>query len=308
MSRNFLRKKLQILCVCLMLLLTFTGDATGIQSIQTRDVEVQFTASLKPVAEEVLYLYPGIRRNLESLFRWDLALKPSVVLIPTREQFLKLSGDDLVVAFAVPERNLIVIDYSKTVEHPFSIEATLKHELCHLLLHRHVKREILPKWLDEGLCQWASDGIGEMLAAPKRSLLLMASLSRRFIPLGELHRAFPGDEKSRLLAYAESKSFVAYLLDRFGRNRLIDALNQMKEGSTADAAIQKAFSIPFEILEKEWHYSLKTTLTWFTFLSDHLYEILFALMAIVTILAFIRMHLKKKNYVDDEDLEESGSG
>ncbi|MFH2220290.1 MAG: hypothetical protein ABII68_11615 [Pseudomonadota bacterium] len=283
-----------------------TGAAEDLQSIQTRDVEVQFTASLVPVADEVLYLYPEIRRNLESLFRWDLALKPSVVLIPTREQFLELSGDDLVVAFAVPERNLIVIDYSRTVEHPFSIEATLKHELCHLLLHRHIKREILPKWMDEGLCQWASDGIGEMLVAPKRSLLLMASLSRRFIPLGELHRIFPGDEKSRLLAYAESKSFVAYLLEQFGRDRLIDALNHMKEGSTADAAIQKAFSIPFEILEKEWHHSLKTTLTWFTFLSYHLYEILFALMAVVTVLAFIRMHLKKKNYVDDEDVEERG--
>ncbi|MBW1841994.1 MAG: hypothetical protein JRI75_09405 [Deltaproteobacteria bacterium] len=270
-------------------------------------MKVHFNAALKPAADEVLNLYPGIKRNLESLFMWRLESKPSILLIPTREQFLKISGDPLVIAFAVPEQNLIVIDYSKIITRPFSMEATLKHELCHLLLHRHIKRENFPKWMDEGLCQWVSDGIGEIIVVQKNALLHRASLTKRFIPLGELHREFPADERSRLLAYEESKSFVTYLVDRFGRERFIDALNHMKEGNTAGAAIQSAFSIPVENLEKEWHHSLKSKLTWFTFLSYNLYEILFVLMAVITVLAFIRLYFRKKNYVDDDDPEERDS-
>ena len=95
-----------------------------------------------------------------------------------------MAGDPLVVAFAVPQRNLIVIDYSKMITHPLSLETTLKHELCHILLHEHIKTEILPRWLDEGLCQWASGGIGEIIMDQKRSRLNRAAFSREFIRQG----------------------------------------------------------------------------------------------------------------------------
>ncbi|MFC1829393.1 hypothetical protein ACFL0O_07270, partial [Thermodesulfobacteriota bacterium] len=163
-----------------------SADAGDLQSFQTSYAEVHFNAALKPAADEVLNLYPGIKENLASVFGWELPPTPSILLIPTRKQFLRISGDPLVIAFAVPEKNLVVIDYSKIIKSPFSMEATLKHELCHLLLHRHIKRDILPKWMDEGLCQWVSDGIGEIIVIQKNALLHRASLSRRFIPIRDL--------------------------------------------------------------------------------------------------------------------------
>ena len=74
----------------------------------------------------------------------------------------------------------------------------------------------------------------------------------------------------------------------------------MKKGKTVEEAIQTAFSFPFEVLEKEWQHSLRNKMTWFTFLSYYLYENLFALMALITVGAFIRMRRKKKDYWDDE--------
>ena len=35
-------------------------------------------------------------------------------------------------------------------------------------------------------------------------------------------------------------------------------------------------------------------MTWFTYLSYYLYEILFVLMALITVCAFIRLRIKKK--------------
>jgi len=291
---------LPIFFVALFVFLVYNAEAGELQSLQTGDVEVFFDASLEPAAKEVLHLYPIVREDIESLFAWKLHSKPSVLLIKTRKDFLKMAGDSLVVAFAVPQKNLIVIDNSKMIKHPFSLATTLKHELAHLLLHQYIRADIFPRWLDEGLCQWASDGIGEVIRDPKSSLLNRAAFSRKFIRLRALEQGFPPDERSRLLAYEESKSFVTYLAARFGREIVFKVLHYMESGLTAEAAIQKASLIPFETLEKEWQYSLRKKTTWFALLSYYLYEILFTLMAFITVCAFIRRRIKKKHCWDDE--------
>jgi len=289
-----------IFFVTLFVLLVSSAEPGELQSLRTGHVEVFFDASLVPAAKEVLHLYPVVREELESLFAWQLHSKPSVLLIKTRKDFLKISSDSLVVAFAAPQKNLIVIDNSTMIKHPFSLATTLKHELAHLLLHQYIRADIFPRWLDEGLCQWASDGIGEVIRDPKSSLLNRAAFSGKFIRLRELQQNFPPDKRSRLLAYEESKSFVTYLAGRFGREIIFKVLHHMESGLTAEAAIQTASFIPFEVLEKEWRYSLRNKMTWFALLSYYLYEILFALMALITIYAFIRRRIKKKLYWDDE--------
>lgn len=300
MYTNIFKAIRPIFFVTLFVLLACSAEAGELQSLQTGDVEVFFDASLKPAAKEVLHLYPAVREDIESLFAWQLHSKPSVLLIKTRKDFLKMAGDSLVVAFAVPQKNLIVIDNSKMIKHPFSLATTLKHELAHLLLHQYIRADNFPRWLDEGLSQWASDGIGEVIRDPKSSLLNRAAFSRKFIRLRALEQGFPPDKSARLLAYEESKSFVTYLAARFGREIIFKVLNQMVTGLSAEAAIQKASLIPFETLEKEWQHSLRKKTTWFALLSYYLYEILFALMAFITVYAFIRRHIKKKDYWDDE--------
>ncbi|UCD32931.1 MAG: hypothetical protein JSV38_03370 [Desulfobacterales bacterium] len=297
---NSFKEKWLIFVIALVIVLTFGVEAKALQSLQTGYVKVLFDTSLKSAAEETLHLYPQTKEDIESLFNWKLRTRPSVLLVKTREYFQKMAGDALVVAFAVPEKNLIVIDYSKMIKHPFSLETTLKHELAHLLLHQHVNEDILPRWLVEGLCQWASGGIGEIIKDPKSSLLNRAAFSRKFIRLDELQREFPFDKRDRLLAYEESKSFITYLAGRFGKEIILQVLYHMKNGKTAEASMQTASAIPFADLEKQWHHFLRKKITWFTFLSYYLYEILFTLMAFTTVVAFIRQRIKKKRYVDDE--------
>ena len=274
--------------------------AEDFQILQKGSISVYFEAPLESAAKQVSDLYPGVKENLGSIFGWELNLSPSIFLIKDRNNFLRMAGDPLVVAFAVPQRNLIVIDYSKMITHPFSLETTLKHELCHILLHEHIKTEILPRWLDEGLCQWASGGIGEIIMDQKRSRLNRAAFSRKFIRIQDLQQIFPPDENSRLLAYEQSKSFVSYLVRQFGKGEVLNILEKMKQGETIEAAFSKVLSIPLEKLESEWQDSLGNKLTWFAYLSYYLYETLFVLMALITVCAFIRLRIKKKGYVDDE--------
>jgi len=274
--------------------------AEELHVLQTPDVTILFEAQLDSAAKEVADIYPEIKATLEGIFGWDLNQRPSVRLVKDRKHFQKMTGNPLTVAFAVPRKNLIVVDYSRMNTHPFTLENTLKHEFCHLLLHHHIKRHFLPKWLDEGVCQWVSDGIGDIIMDQKRSQLNKAAFRGTFIPLGSLQKGFPPDKRSMLLAYEESKSFVAHITSRFGKEGLLRVLKHLKNGESADVAVPRALSIPLNKLEEEWLRSLRKKTTWFTHLSYYLYEILFALIALISIYAFIKVILKKRAYMTEE--------
>lgn len=135
-------------CLTLSAACLYAGD---LHVLKERHVTVVFSPSLEPVAQEVADIYPHVKANLEQHIGWDLNLIPSVLLMKDRKRFQRMAESPLTVAFAVPERNLIVIDHSRMSIRPFSLEITLKHELCHLLLHHHIRGHDLPRWLDEGV-------------------------------------------------------------------------------------------------------------------------------------------------------------
>jgi hypothetical protein len=139
-----------LLATCLILFATclYAGD---FHIIEEKHVKVFFDPSLGSAAQDVADMFPHLKANLEREFGWDLNLIPSVLLMKDRKLFQRMAESPLTVAFAVPARNLIVIDYTRMLVRPFSLEITLKHELCHLLLHHHIRGHDFPRWLDEGV-------------------------------------------------------------------------------------------------------------------------------------------------------------
>jgi hypothetical protein len=194
-----------------------------------------------------------------------------------------------------------VIDYSKMKTQPFTLETTLKHELCHLLLHHYVKRVNLPRWLDEGICQWVSDGIAEIILDQGGSVLDEAVLSGRYLSIRSLTERFPQEKRLLLLAYAESKSLVEYMISSYGEERVLSILDSLKEGTNVDAAILENLSISLNDLEMEWHQHLKRKTIWLIYVANHLYTILFFLGALAVIYGFIRQIIKKRGYQEKEE-------
>ncbi|MBU1902554.1 MAG: hypothetical protein KJ573_03065 [Proteobacteria bacterium] len=259
-----------------------------------------FEPPLEPAAKQLTNIYPGVKAELERIFGWDLNLTPSILLIKESKEFQQMIKNPLTVAFALPEKDLIVIDYSKMNIHPFTLRNIFKHELCHLLLHQHIRSVPLPRWLDEGVAQWVSDGIGDIILDQKRSRLNKVALRGRFISLDSLARGFPRREEDLILAYEESKSFVDYIIGKFGREGVLKVLEGMKQGESVHAAVLRACSVSFEDLEKGWQSSLRRKMTWFTYLSYNLYEILFSLAALITVYGSIRIMLKKRRRMREE--------
>lgn len=245
-------------------------------------------------------MYPEVRAALEATFGWRLHPRPTILLIGDANPFHRRGLNPLIVAFAVPQNQMVVMDYTKVSRRPFILENTLKHELCHLLIHQHIPEDHLPRWLDEGICQWASDGIGEIMMDQKRSQLNRSILRGTLIPLDALTGSFPTNNDDLLLAYEESKSFVAHIISRYHKQGILRFLDQLKKGQTLERASMKALGISMADLEDEWQNALRQQATWFTLLSTYLYEILFGVMALVSIFAFIRIWLKKRAYMAED--------
>ena len=276
----------------------------GTEVLQNDQLAVVYEPPLKAAAGEVLRLYPTLNRQLEDTFGWRLNARPQVVLIKSNQHFQKIARNHLIVAFAVPDKNLIVIDYSRMSTRPFNLSITLKHEMCHLLLHEHINSADLPKWLDEGVCQWASDGIGELLIDKTWSRLDVAIMAGRTLRLSMLTTRFPGDKSALTLAYEQSKSVVAYIDREYGKQSILNILGDLKNGEPLTTAIFQNLYLSVNQLEEEWLTEIERTPRWLVFMANNIYGILFFVAALLTVVGFIRMVIRKKAYAELEDEEE----
>ncbi len=272
--------------------------------LQDPNIVVIYDPPLDSAAGEIIRIYPEIKLELEELFNWGLGIRPQVLLVGDTQAFQKITGNNLFVAFAVPEKNLIVIDYSRMNIHPFTLSITLKHELCHLLLHQHIRRENLPKWLDEGVCQWVSDGIGELFVNQNLSGLDAAVMSGRIIPFKKLTNYFPRDKASLMLAYEQSKSVIGYIDRQYGNSAILNLLEHFKNGDTVEEAVMDSLGISIDRLEKEWLDYLESTPRWLVFLANNMYGILFFLAAVLTFLGFIRLLRRRKRVYEEWEEED----
>ena len=281
-------------------------NAAGPATLNTPELMVVYDKGLDQTAQQISRAYPTIKQTLESMFQWPLSFRPSLVLIDNPKKFQELAGNELVVAYALPKKNVVVIDYSKMNTSPFTLEPIVKHELCHLLLHHHIKKDKLPRWLDEGVCQWASDGLADILMDSKHNRLPAAILSGSDFDLVNLAHRFPHDENGLILAYEQSKSVVEYLSRQYGPQSIYDLLGLLRQGVAIESAVEYRFGITFETLEEQWHNHLKANFNWLTYLSIHLYEILFVSAALLTVLGFIQRMLRKRVYEkNNEEMEDS---
>jgi hypothetical protein len=275
----------------------------GTEVLQKDELAVVYEPPLKAAADEIVRLFPNLRQDLEDSFGWRLNARPQVVLIKTNQHFQKIARNNLIVAFAVPDKNLIVIDYSRMSTRPFNLSITLKHEMCHLLLHEHINSANLPKWLDEGVCQWASDGIGEILIDKSWSGLDAAIMAGQTLQLSRLTKRFPGDRSSLMLAYEQSKSAVVYLDRQYGKQAILNILGDLKNGEPLETAIFQNLSLSVNQLEKEWLTDIERTPRWLVFMANNIYGILFFVAAILSIVGFIRMLVRRKAYAKLEEDE-----
>lgn len=134
-----------------------------------------------------------------------------------------------------------------------SIAKTLRHEYAHFVV-RSLAHDV-PGWLNEGFAQIAE---GEQ-SRRVRSRLAKMSREDALIPFGQLRGSFSRiAEQDRVwLAYAQSLSFVTYLIDEHGGvSRVEEFLRMLGRGVATDTAFRRVYRRTVEELEVKWRESL----------------------------------------------------
>lgn len=271
--------------------------------LETDTAVIHYQPRLDNVAQQIVRMYPPVKLELEHTLHLMVDFKPNILLMNDRRRFSKTFGGDMVVAVAIPDRNLMVIDYTRMVENPFMLRTTLKHELSHLLLHRHIDSDSLPRWLDEGISQWVTGGVSELVTDPGWSVLENAAMRDNLLRFDELV-SFPSERRATMLAYQQSKSFIEYIVELYGTNALINILREMKNNASVDRAFATVLPHTLRQVEHNWVNHIQTRVSWFTYISRNMFQFIFLIAAFLLIVAFIKTIFQRRRRDDDDEYDQ----
>ena len=292
--------------VALFIALLLAAGTPGAETVDFRmmagsELTLQFEQGLEGPARAIQDRYPRLRDELETFFGWEIDFRPTAVLIKSPALFRRLSASTLIVAYAVPRDNLIVMDFSRPNMHRRHGDNVFKHEMVHLLLHRHIQRTDIPRWFEEGVAQWASEGVAELLVSSGPAILEQAWVSGKTIPFRDLSASFPRERRNLALAYAQSRSLMTYIAEEYGAAKILEILNRMKAGEQFANAWQTSLDADPAVVQQRWLESGQTATVWWTYLARHIYEILFFTAALLTVIGFVRFLIRKRAYRDEWD-------
>lgn len=159
---------------------------------------------------------------------------------------------------AIPHFNTILLAVEDTDEAANQIGTLLPHELAHLFLHARLGDAYnnLPNWLVEGFAVLQETQPDPVL----RLALDEALVENDLLSLQSLCGTFPYQTDPALLAYAESASFLQYLLDKYGPGAFSALLDAYQEGASCEDGVSQVFQRDLESLEVEWLSSISSGL------------------------------------------------
>jgi hypothetical protein len=124
----------------------------------------------------------------------------------------------------------------------------VRHELAHLFLSA-LSDDQMPTGFHEGIAQYLEKPTSELEAGVQ--LLRQADQQGRLLDwstLNERDRAYSDPQ----VAYPQSRSVVAFLVDRYGFARLLDFARAFRGAPGFRTALEQAYGVPADQLEAEW--------------------------------------------------------
>jgi len=127
----------------------------------------------------------------------------------------------------------------------------LAHELGHTVTHQITFSPygaMLPTWLDEGLAMHAEGETDPYL----KSMLKKAITQQKLISVRSLSSPFSAKPEQAYISYAQSQSLVEFLIQSYGKDKMLQLLNLLKEGNTCDEALTEVYGFDQDGLDKLW--------------------------------------------------------
>ena len=200
----------------------------------------------------------GIRRGLDALeedFGLELQRRTRLVFYADGDRMRADMGRGTrswVGGVAAARFNLIVLYASEFKWGRSTLAATIAHELTHIAIEHAIGEppRAIPTWLHEGLATVVESAVAERFSYD--DIAQAAFEADRLISLRGLTGSFPVHSGGALLAYAQSNSFVKFIIDRWGESAITEILDAYRQGASQDRALRQAVGLGLNALEAEW--------------------------------------------------------
>ncbi len=149
---------------------------------------------------------------------------------------------------AFPNENIVIMGTSGT-DSGWD-ESTVIHELTHVLVG-HLTFSCLgyvPQWLNEGLAVYSEGPLDPQFKTP----LDQAIQDDTLLSVRSISGAFSEVASKADLSYAQSYSLTNFLIETYGREKMTALLIALRDGMTADDALQQTYGFNIDGLEDAW--------------------------------------------------------
>src|SRR4030043_559546 len=144
------------------------------------------------------------------------------------------------IAIGVPANEL---DWGKR-----AVAHGLGHTVIHQMTFSPYGAIVLPTWLDEGLAMHAEGKPDPYL----ESWLKKAISQKKLISVRSLSSPFSAKPEEAYISYAESQSLVDFLIQNYGKDKMLRLLSLLKEGNSCDEALTEVYGFDQDGLDKLW--------------------------------------------------------
>lgn len=183
----------------------------------------------------------------------DFPEKMSIYIYANPTDFqsaLLLGGVSWVSGHAIPDLGVVLVAIPPGNDQVSEMSRQIPHELAHIILYRITGEnyQFLPTWLVEGIASQA-----EAVTNPDYAQVLSrASQEHTLLAMNSLCGAFPSDASNAILAYAQSDSFVHFLLRTYGVDGLQFLIHSYTDGMGCEQGTVKALGLSITDLEIQW--------------------------------------------------------
>lgn len=207
-------------------------------------------AVLQLVERTVDECLPEVRKalNLKDLQRFFVFVHGRRATLP--EALVPLLHEDS-PAFALLGRRQIHLVWGELLRLGSQVRGVVTHELVHELLDQRCGGHglAIPRWFHEGLAQHLA---GDTYLGGREEDLVWRAAVGRLLPFGELVRGFPDDREAVRIAYAQSYSYVSWLVRGHGLATLVRAAGNVDGTTSFDHALVGATGRTTLQLQDDW--------------------------------------------------------
>ncbi|MBW2701593.1 MAG: tetratricopeptide repeat protein [Deltaproteobacteria bacterium] len=220
--------------------------------IDTRIGDQDFMLELPPdqAAAPIRALLEKAHALAQAAFRHRLVGPVHLKIFVNQRAFIELAG----VALRPRTRGLYAYGRIMSYADPARGQAAWLDILTHELGHRYVDEMSYgraPVWLSEGLAHWCSPGSKQTRLSDWRKTM---------IPWRRLEQRL-GDSRGNLMARQallhQAEHMVAWLMRRFGAERMMTLLGMLRQGLPPEQAMKNAFGQTRGVLEGAWCQELR---------------------------------------------------